>query len=933
MTDALTNALRIASRQTERNPSDAQKAAGNYVKGKLQWNGLTIAIENPKGGQRSGVDKGGKRWSVRLPAAYGYFLGTEAVDGDHVDTYIGEDHGSSKVFVIDQIDASTGKYDEAKVMLSYPSKSAALSDYEKAFSDGKAKDRIGSVTEMSVDAFKDWLRNGNTKKPLGDIRKGYATGGAVAMPKMMRNADGSVTFERESVTLSPADKALRGYADGGAPDWRSDMDAPAPDYDQRTGHARSDRKPEFLREPARGSDPTAPIGERMLDSILDYGPVPAKVAVDMVAAPGIAIGEAIDDPSLANITNAGVQSALALGPFAPLKAGKAALGAAGLGFGVAAGRDMSPLGEAQASDGLNAGQAKRLSDLQKKKSLSRAEREEQNALIAIQGRFQELQARKEFEAQARRDAALVAAETARREREGSAAAKKTEDERVEYNRAVSSADRALVEEKGKYTPFKETEVGKVYDKLGIAAPALGALGAGFLSRTAGRLGGKSGLMTETVMPAVTGAGTAGVMANYPLGHEIMFAPADNPDRRAYEAYSRELPPGHPRKQEWQDYARGLPQKNPAREAAAEEFYDLPKLLERTGLGVAEGLITGVGGAHLSKVMEKAPGAIARAPGAIGKDFYEGITEASKARNKMLKTRQSGDTLLDSAAGLRGADDALSLGTAEAQRRISAPGAASGLSEPVAPPRPSPSSEVVPSPALESPVASTVKRSAKKVNKQEAAPRKPQVDAKAIKNELRQLGSTTGRLDDPLSAWGTPPRGLDDVLDNPEVIMLTKDKLGRKQFRTPEGRYRGGPVNGRKSMMDSALDVARKFANGGVVTGAVVGETGGREDAKPVDVAAGSFVIPADVVSSLGGGNTLAGHAHLNKVFGEATTRAAGGAVPILISDGEHVITPEQVEKIGGGDMEKGHKILEAMILKLRKQHIDTLKSLPGPAKG
>ncbi len=44
MTDALANALRVAASQTERNPTDAQKEAGNYAKGKVRWAGLEIAI-------------------------------------------------------------------------------------------------------------------------------------------------------------------------------------------------------------------------------------------------------------------------------------------------------------------------------------------------------------------------------------------------------------------------------------------------------------------------------------------------------------------------------------------------------------------------------------------------------------------------------------------------------------------------------------------------------------------------------------------------------------------------------------------------------------------------------------------------------------------------------------------------------------------------
>ena len=142
-------------------------------------------------------------------------------------------------------------------------------------------------------------------------------------------------------------------------------------------------------------------------------------------------------------------------------------------------------------------------------------------------------------------------------------------------------------------------------------------------------------------------------------------------------------------------------------------------------------------------------------------------------------------------------------------------------------------------------------------------------------------------------------------------------------------------------MNAALDIARRYLGGrvgyqhggSVAVGPILGPTGGREDAKPVDVESGSYVLPADIVSGAGGGNTLSGHQALERVFGKSDpARATGGPVPIRISDGEHVLTREQVERVGGGDYQKGCRILDAFVKKQRAQTISTLKSLPGPAK-
>lgn len=148
------------------NPTDAQKSAGNYKKLHRKIYGLDITIENPRGSLRSGVGGGGKKWACKLPADYGYIRGTEASDGDHVDVYVGPKLGSPKVFVIDQVDKDTGHYDEAKVMLGYMKAEDAMHDYCKAFSDGHGHDRMGSVTAMNIDQFKDWLKNGDTKNPM-----------------------------------------------------------------------------------------------------------------------------------------------------------------------------------------------------------------------------------------------------------------------------------------------------------------------------------------------------------------------------------------------------------------------------------------------------------------------------------------------------------------------------------------------------------------------------------------------------------------------------------------------------------------------------------------------------------------------------------------------------------------------------------------------
>lgn len=148
-------------------PTEAQKEAGNYAKHHLTVQGLPVSIENPKGSMRSGIDSDGNPWSVEMPAAYGYVKRSAGADGDQVDVYVGDAPESDRVFVVDQKDAVTGAFDEHKAMLGFPDRRTAVQTYRSAFSDGKGGRRIGAITEMTVDEFKRWLREGDTTRPLG----------------------------------------------------------------------------------------------------------------------------------------------------------------------------------------------------------------------------------------------------------------------------------------------------------------------------------------------------------------------------------------------------------------------------------------------------------------------------------------------------------------------------------------------------------------------------------------------------------------------------------------------------------------------------------------------------------------------------------------------------------------------------------------------
>ncbi|WP_406568771.1 LPD38 domain-containing protein [Aeromonas caviae] len=145
-------------------PTEAQKEAGNYKKGHLTLQGLDIALENPKGSTRSGTDQDGRAWQSTMAHDYGYIKRTLGADGDHVDVFIGDKPESEMVYVVDQVDPKTGKFDEHKVMMGFADEQAARAGYLGNYEEGWKG--LGAIKAMSVDAFKRWVKGGDTRSPI-----------------------------------------------------------------------------------------------------------------------------------------------------------------------------------------------------------------------------------------------------------------------------------------------------------------------------------------------------------------------------------------------------------------------------------------------------------------------------------------------------------------------------------------------------------------------------------------------------------------------------------------------------------------------------------------------------------------------------------------------------------------------------------------------
>lgn len=188
------------------------------------------------------------------------------------------------------------------------------------------------------------------------------------------------------------------------------------------------------------------------------------------------------------------------------------------------------------------------------------------------------------------------------------------------------------------------------------------------------------------------------------------------------------------------------------------------------------------------------------------------------------------------------------------------------------------------------------------------------------------------------------------------------------------RQSGARIPRKHAMLGRALPLQGapgEGANDHVYAGPLHNHVPGRTDKINLNVKPGSYVIPADVVSIIGEGNTLAGTAVLQAYFGQKqltgnvkppegrpnlmerrlehhqmlpphlqqsdfadggdADQQSQGAIPVVVAGGEQILSPEQIVA-KYGDLKHGHEALDALIGELRRREIQRLKTAPPPKK-
>lgn len=194
----LSEKIADAEANTDINPTEAQKEAGNYKKGHVRVGTFDISIEQPKGSVRSGVDANGKKWETTMQNTYGYIRGTEGVDGDHIDVFLSDDidgWNGRKAFVVDQYNED-GSFDEHKVMLGFNEAADAETAYFANYDKNWAKKHKTVVTAVNLEDFEKWIGSSHRKT------KAFAEYKSVKTEDVPQKAESSVSGN--GYTIEPA---------------------------------------------------------------------------------------------------------------------------------------------------------------------------------------------------------------------------------------------------------------------------------------------------------------------------------------------------------------------------------------------------------------------------------------------------------------------------------------------------------------------------------------------------------------------------------------------------------------------------------------------------------------------------------------------------------------------------------------------------------
>jgi len=100
-----------------------------------------------------------------MESHYGYIKRTDGADGGNLDVFVGAEAEDSSlpVFVVNQVNPTTGKFDEHKVLMGFETEAAAEAAYLAEYDEGWQG--LGDMQTMDSQSFKEWVKNGDLTVP------------------------------------------------------------------------------------------------------------------------------------------------------------------------------------------------------------------------------------------------------------------------------------------------------------------------------------------------------------------------------------------------------------------------------------------------------------------------------------------------------------------------------------------------------------------------------------------------------------------------------------------------------------------------------------------------------------------------------------------------------------------------------------------------
>lgn len=152
---------RIKTAGTEGGFYQGKPSSPDTVKKTIDFQGIEIKVDRPKGFIMFGHDAKGKPWRREYKYDYGYIPQTLGGDHDGLDVFIGPNAEAKGTYWVVQTKPD-GTFDEYKIFLGFDDEKSA----REAYAQHIPRKLMHEVSTMSVEMMKAMLGNANPKEAI-----------------------------------------------------------------------------------------------------------------------------------------------------------------------------------------------------------------------------------------------------------------------------------------------------------------------------------------------------------------------------------------------------------------------------------------------------------------------------------------------------------------------------------------------------------------------------------------------------------------------------------------------------------------------------------------------------------------------------------------------------------------------------------------------